>query len=401
MNLNPGQCVRRSSVLQSLTWLLRETLVEDTAMYLCERETTCLKCSQQSKYITWSEVYMNKIPRKGEPLLRYLYLIIHLFVPSLIRLLLLLPIGFVYVWLTNIKLDVLNSIVLVMGFVVLSFLVPLIYLGIGKVGEFSVKHSPNRVSFLIVIALNFIFYLFFFLSPQYSVQISDTDGNIMVYVPLVFDVLITSGILIIYAFYGNLYERSQDKKDFEIDTHNKKDTLTDLVSKEVDLNDPEVEEFWSKIKDLHERVHTNFVHALRDLAFSEHDLLGGLLLEAQENKEDNPFETLWTKLGGNLNDGDKDVFIPQLGELENGRNIFIMKMPKVELPIESLYTGFYLDDPEDIRVYTLELMQNGNYALCMWKKNRHYFIKEGVQPDAEDFYQSILSNFDNPKVKGI
>jgi hypothetical protein len=160
------------------------------------------------------------------------------------------------------------------------------------------------------------------------------------------------------------------------------------------------EEFIATVENASKRNHTSFVYSLKDLAFENHAVLGGLLLESLDNKGDNPLKEFWEKLGESDSKNEEVTFIPEIVNIKPNKNIFILRLPSVQLPTEALFVGFYLDDPSDIRVYTLEFMQSNEYALCMWNEISHNLIETGVKPDLEEFIQAISRNFDRREIKG-
>ncbi len=210
--------------------------------------------------------------------------------------------------------------------------------------------------------------------------------------------LIAVPIYAFYSFIKKLLERKRDK--------NKKDDSGELNNKDseiyfpegVDINDPEVREFWQGIKNTRDRGHYSFVHnLLRDLALDHPQLFSNIIIHAHKVPKENPFKELWLKNGGSEDDLEKDTFKPRFKSLPGDDILIVMKMPKVELPNESEYIGINLKTKGNLNFYTFELTRNGKYVLCKWMKeegNRkptHYLLsKEYDNSSIETFYDGIL-----------
>lgn len=376
-------------------------------MYLCERETTCLKNSQTTLYITWSEDYMGKISPAGGIFLKYLFLIVHYLIPSLVRLVLIFPGSYLFFWIYNLENNVLKIVVFLLILSLSSALLMSISAGVLKLGEFSMKNSPSRFWFWVVFVINCVIFVVLFFKPDYALVIWDLDGNVIAYLPKVIDIIVTAGILFVYGLGGKAYNKEEvvykkKKKTSGADSLfpelDEEDELAKHIPEGVDLSDPEVKEFWKGIQKMRDRGHYSFVHyLLRDLALEHSDTFSKMIVKAHKVPKDNPFIDLWLENGGLEDDLEKDTFKPRFRSLPGGDFLIIMKMPKVVLPNEAEYIGINLKTKDKLSFYTFELTREGKYVLCKWMKENnhnkpaHYLLSKAYDNSSVDiFYDGIL-----------
>lgn len=194
---------------------------------------------------------------------------------------------------------------------------------------------------------------------------------------------------------------STNKKQEEEALQNLDNTLQNWEEKSKrvrdlkEMNEDLPQDFEKDVQDIADNpLHSHLVHrTLRNFAlYKTMEFIKTCGLIASGELE-NVFLNTWIEKGGDKKLLQKDTFKPRLMNKGENLKIFAVKMPKTQRVTEAswiaLKPGLYK------MFYTLEQTKDKNFALCGWALGEdgqpvHYYFKDGIKDDFEDFVKAIL-----------
>jgi hypothetical protein len=186
--------------------------------------------------------------------------------------------------------------------------------------------------------------------------------------------------------WQNLENSLQNWERKSKETRNMKDKDKDLP-----------QDFEKDIQDITENpLHSTLVHkTLRNFALYKTMAFIKTCGLIATGELENVFLNTWIEKGGDKKLLQKETFKPILMNKGENLKIFAVKMPKTQRVTEAswiaLKPGLYK------MFYTLEQTKDNDYALCGWALGEdeqpiHYYFKDGIKDNLEDFIKAILEN---------